>query len=674
MSKICIMDEFFKNMPYYIAIIDKNLKIINVSYKVKNILGKDYTEKRIIDVNYYFNKYEMYNEYDKKITIDDLPIEYALSNKEIKKITVRIQSFYFTISCFQLTNDKGEVMGATIIFDNITDEYLDKMKVKLEREDYLSISTELKAKCEMIEILRSREKEHITYLKDIINNVSEGIIVLDSKGEFNFCNKSTFEITQVPFSEFVKYFNRKNKYRISNIESNNEYFEYVFTHYIKECIPIKNFVIGIKTKEDKKLKYLEINSTPIFDENKNLTYTIVNIKDITQIKIHELEAIDQAKFIEEVIDTVDVPIAVFDYPNFNYKLENKKYKEVFRNLSITKKENNDFENNYKDLSELIKIIGETNKEYTISPYEMLDSNGNQRFYKIKLKPYLALNNKSTRIHMHAIDITEEILHNKELENVNKLKDEFFTVISHELRTPLTIIYSSLQLATDIYKDEITLNMNKIFKRIEQNCSRLLKLTNNILDISKAEAGFLTLNNSTFDIVNVTEYIVELVDNFARSKDIDLIFDTNEEETNVILDKDKYEKILLNLLSNAIKFTPGKKQILVSLNITNSYFELSVKDQGVGIPESKINSIFDRFAQVNSSLSRRAEGTGLGLSLVKKLIELMKGNIIVKSKEGYGTEFVVRFNNNMNTVKETKNYAIIDEKMDYKINIEFSDIN
>jgi signal transduction histidine kinase len=154
----------------------------------------------------------------------------------------------------------------------------------------------------------------------------------------------------------------------------------------------------------------------------------------------------------------------------------------------------------------------------------------------------------------------------------------------------------------------------------------------------------------------------------------LIFDTNEEEYMVCLDKDKYEKILLNLLSNAIKFTPEGKQILVTLNMEDEYISLSVKDQGIGIPLNKLDYIFDRFAQVNTSLSRRAEGTGIGLSLVKKLTEYMSGQILVDSKEGEGSEFCIKFTkSNLNSTSAIE-VASIDTTINDKINIEFSDIN
>jgi signal transduction histidine kinase len=310
--------------------------------------------------------------------------------------------------------------------------------------------------------------------------------------------------------------------------------------------------------------------------------------------------------------------------------------------------------------------------YTCSPYAVQCDDA-IKYFKIKYKPFIGSDNKTYCVHIHAIDITEEENRSIELKKINQVKDEFFTIMSHELRTPLTIIYSSLQLANKIYVTEITPNIKKTFTRIDQNCGRLLKLINNILDLSKIEAGFLELNDVRFDIVEFTESIVNMVNSYAINKGVSLIFDTNEEEIELTLDKDKYEKILLNLLSNAIKFTGEGKSILINLNIDNKYIHLDVKDEGIGIPQSKINCIFDRYVQINNSLSRRAEGTGLGLALVKSFVELMNGDIKVFSEEGNGTTFSLCFERNNTERNLDENCSIMFANINDRINIEFSDI-
>lgn len=248
------------------------------------------------------------------------------------------------------------------------------------------------------------------------------------------------------------------------------------------------------------------------------------------------------------------------------------------------------------------------------------------------------------------------------------------MISHELRTPLTIINSSVQLAKNVYKDEVTDTINKILMRIDQNCRRLLKLINNILDISKAEAGFLQLEYSFFNIVSVTESIVNSVNIYAKSKDINLIFDTNEEEKMIALDKDKYEKIILNLLSNAIKFTSNGKYIYVNIYAEENSVQVKVKDEGVGIPKESLNNIFDRFIQINNSAKNTTPGTGLGLSLVKNFVELMDGNIKVNSEIDKGTEFIITFKSDSKNKKVNFSNFNLASNIKNKMMLEFSDIN
>jgi signal transduction histidine kinase len=564
-----------------------------------------------------------------------------------------------------------------------TEEVLQNRKKQLssnfileqEREKFLNISTELKTKCDIIEILRDREKEHLMHLKDVINNISEGLIVIDNKGKPSLCNRAAYNITNLSIGELLTATAFLKKYDVFDFENNSNNLCYMQKCIYKDHIKIKNYVVKLLDKTTENIKYLEINSNPIFNLDKELVYTIVTLKDVTETKIHQINAEEQASFVKDVVNNLDVPIAVIDYPSLTYKLMNKKYNSILKRNSEKFGSSEVLKTDLgEDLYNILICSGEKGKEYSISSYTVIDENNNERVYKLKFSPYKDSKGKVSRIHLHGLDITDEINHSRELEKVTRLKDEFFTVISHELRTPLTIIYSSLQLAYNIYTKEITLNLDKTLRRIDQNCSRLLKLINNILDLSKAEAGFLTVNNSSFDVVYATENIVSSVNLYAKSKDIELIFDTNEEECAVCMDKDKYEKILLNLLSNAIKYTPEKKQIMVILDIREEKVSLSVKDEGIGIPEDKLNYIFDRFAQVNTSLSRRAEGTGIGLSLVKKLVEYMEGQIVVTSEEGLGSEFLVEFDKINLSSEPQLEVATMDTSISDKIDIEFSDIN
>jgi two-component system phosphate regulon sensor histidine kinase PhoR len=539
-----IMDS----LPNLIYVIDNEGKIIYINKSAKNIMREDGIP---IDLNNYSELMRIYQVSDESGIVDlrNMILENRLNNGTQKSSILKWSKddrvrFIKTVITPLINN--GYANCHVISGEDVTENYLMEEQLKKERENFITISTELKTKCDIIEILRNREKEHLMHLKDVINNISEGILVLDNKGKFNFCNRSVYSIININPSDLIYYGNIGVKYKIKDLSGRAIKIEEVFNSNTS----VKNLILSFVDEKNEIEKYIEFNVNPIFNKTKELLYTIISLKDVTS----------------------------------------------------------------------------------------------------------------------------SVKHNIELEKITMMKDEFFAVMSHELRTPLTLIHSSLQLAYGVYEQEISSNIDRTLSRINQNCSRLLKLINNILDITKAEAGFLTVVSTNFEIVSTTEMIVSSVNNFALSRDIELVFDTNEEEMYVNLDKDKYEKILLNLLSNAIKFTPEGKEILVTLNIDKENIYLTVKDEGVGIPEDKLESIFDRFAQVNSSLSRRAEGTGLGLSLVKKLVEMMGGTIYVNSTINVGSEFVIRFGKFEITEKFVDNYSMVDVNISDKINIEFSDIN
>ncbi len=673
-------ENIIEALPYLVYITDNEGEVLYINKKGEDKLINNGFANFKNAYNFFYN-YEVFLENETKLELSSFPLYKSLkSGEEVKNLTLKYKieerDLYISMSSFPIFKD-NEVIGAIVNLRDITDEYLRELKIKNEREKFLELSTELKTKCDIIEILRSREKEHLMHLKDVINNISEGIMVLDLNEKLSLCNKAVFNILNLSAIELVNTKRFLEKYETTVLENENQDITDLYYYYIKNKKPVKNLVFRLREKKTSEIKYLEVSSAPITNKNEELIYTILTIKDVTETKLHQINAEEQADFVKDVVNTVEVPIAVVDYPNITYRLNNKKYDEImtYGDTNLVSKIEEDSILKYinNDLYKILVNVGEKFRPYTISPYRVKSTKGEERFYKIKFIPCKNKDN-TTRIHIHGSDITEEVNRNIELEKLTKLKDEFFTIISHELRTPLTIMYSSLQLANDVYSNEITPNIDKTLARINQNCSRLLKLINNILDISKAEAGFLTLNNTDFDIVYVSETVVNSTNSYATSKGIELIFDTNEEECNVRLDKDKYEKILLNLLSNAVKFTPEGKQIIVSLNMEEDNFCLSVRDFGVGIPVDKIDLIFDRFAQVNSSLSRRAEGTGIGLALVKKFVELMGGEIKVVSEPGKGTEFIVKFKKISVKTNHLSNYAILTENLDDRINIEFSDIN
>ncbi|MBU3093098.1 sensor histidine kinase [Clostridium sp. CF011] len=254
----------------------------------------------------------------------------------------------------------------------------------------------------------------------------------------------------------------------------------------------------------------------------------------------------------------------------------------------------------------------------------------------------------------------------ELMNYDKLKTNFFSNISHELRTPLNLIFSALQVI-ELKNSEIKQedkNIEKYTDIMKQNCYRLLRIIGNLIDITKIDAGHFFIQMQNNDIVNVVENIVSSIVDYVENKNISILFDTEIEERFMAFDADAMERIILNLLSNAIKFTLSGGKIEVNIYNKLNSVVISVKDTGIGIPIEKQSSIFEKFVQVDKSLSRNREGSGIGLSLVKELVVIHNGTIELESTLDNGSEFRVeipvkllpkdeKFNENSIYTKETK---------------------
>ena len=271
--------------------------------------------------------------------------------------------------------------------------------------------------------------------------------------------------------------------------------------------------------------------------------------------------------------------------------------------------------------------------------------------------------------------------NKLLEESRKYsmnQSQMFSSMSHELKTPLNIIFSALQLLEIQYDNKCVVPDSEIFfkysKIMKQNCYRLVRLINNIIDINKIGLGFYKLKLRNNNIIKTIEDITLSVVEYAKLKKITIVFDTDIEEKITAYDSEKLERIMLNILSNAIKFTEAEGTISVNIYQESNYILIRVKDTGIGIPEDMLNKIFDNYTQVDDSLRKNVEGNGIGLALVKSLVEMHGGEINVKSKMGVGSEFniklPIRLIESEITYNDKKPYA--NDHVE-KIKIEFSDI-
>lgn len=237
---------------------------------------------------------------------------------------------------------------------------------------------------------------------------------------------------------------------------------------------------------------------------------------------------------------------------------------------------------------------------------------------------------------------------EKLREVDVQKSHFFANISHEFRTPLTVILGHLDRLMKKEGGEQV----KDYTVMDRNARRLLHFINQLLDLSKIEAGGMTLRAANTDIVAFVKRTTGSLSSYAQHKGIALTFNglppeaTGHSAVFVYFDHDKIEKVLVNLISNALKFTPHGGTVDVSLTSGHAvngvtYVEIAVKDTGTGIPASKLPYVFDRFYQVEDYTRPGYEGTGIGLALVKELVELHHGSVSVQSTEGKGTTFTVR---------------------------------
>lgn len=272
------------------------------------------------------------------------------------------------------------------------------------------------------------------------------------------------------------------------------------------------------------------------------------------------------------------------------------------------------------------------------------------------------------------------------EEINRLKSYFISNISHELKTPINVILCAAQLLESKKVDNYNINnKNNTIDIIKDNSYRLIRLINNIIDVEKGEVDELTLNLKKDNLVSLIEDIVTSVIPYAKRKELNLIFDTEEEEIIMDMDIEKIERIILNLLSNAIKFSNENGNIYIKIMLNNDDVDIVVEDEGIGISKDDIPYIFDKFIQVDNTFNRKNEGSGIGLAIVKSFIEIHNGKIMVESQVGKGTKFIVKLPkiiNNEDTTGDSHIYKssfseknIIDELTSIKCRVkkELSDI-
>ena len=591
---------------------------------------------------------------------------------------------------YELNKDKNTTMKIEFINDEAL-SFFNKTSDELIHKDFFDVLPEFKDDKNFINRIESIENDNIVctkYIRSLVNFISITIQKIDEK-YFAFylehcIEKKIFdEINELGNIFFIK--DRENRYMYSS-DLYNEYEGHPnldmygltdFDVYSKENGDL--YFNAAKTFIDSKQPYSKEISTlnnTVYILNRYSIYSngeVIGIIGIFESVIGKLEKIYDGGIMTKIVND-SLEHIIFKDMNGVYLDCNDSF---LKDLKLKREDViGKSSSNIYGLSEIEASIQKSDleviKEKKRKIYnEEITIDGQVREFEVIKEPFWDSYKNLVGIIVTGRDVT----HRREIE---KMQQGFFANISHELRTPLNLIFGSLQLIKSVEKEvlEKRNSLNKYIDIIDQNSKRLLRLVDNLIDSTRMKCGYYEYKPKNYDIVSFVENISMSVADFAKQNNIDLIFDTDVEEKIMAFDLEKLERIMLNLLSNSIKYNKAQGQIEVLLNDCNDTFVIRVKDTGVGIPSDKLMYIFERFRQVENRFNKSTEGSGIGLSLVKDLIEIQGGTIEVKSELGVGSEFIIKLpvkilsdDSNIDKVYFNNDYHDLVKRM----NIEFSDI-
>ncbi|ATU08665.1 PAS domain-containing sensor histidine kinase [Methanohalophilus portucalensis] len=503
---------------------------------------------------------------------------------------------------------------------------------------------------ENIDLLKQRildlERE-VSKRDDLFNkfvkNQNEVIFSINTRGDFTYINPAIERMTGYKVEEVI----------------GTSYTQYIYPEDLpglqkdieRTIQGIHNpYMFRIIDKWDN-IKYVHTSSKPIFDkcELAGISGVMVDIQKLKQVEKELKSEKDKAR---KYLDVAGIIIFVADR-NLKISLANKKASECTgmkkveiygRDLIETfvpEKEKNHIREVCKSL-----LDGKINEEHC--EFSLFDNRGNLRNYLWNFSYFSDENENIDGIILAGEDITnqkktEETLIKAKLlaESSNRTKSEFIANMSHELRTPLNSVIGF----TDVVLTERYGNLNDKQKRYMTNVSKngrhLLDLINNLLDISRIETCKMEMKVQKVEFVPFMKEIREKIKNMEAKRGAIVYFTIDNEKDIMYVDTDKIEEIIYNLVDNAFKFTPEGKTITVRSALSSLELEIDVIDTGIGINETDIHRIFEPFTQADSSSTRKYQGTGLGLALVKKFTEMHNGKVAVKSHPSMGSTFMVR---------------------------------
>ncbi len=611
------------------------------------------------------------NEYVKK---------HDLENKSEKRIADLEKELRYTKDCLQTAIEEYETSKEELQSAN--------NKLVIFNEELLSINEEFQSLNEELIITNTQYQHKIQELAEmdndmtnILNSINIGTVFLDA----NLCIR-----------KFTPSITKEINFKAQDIGRPLHHITHnLIGDELNKCAveAVNSRLVSEKEIQSKNGNWYLLKCAPYRILENPSKGVVISLVDITSRKHAEIELVKSKERYEQLVE--HSPYGIFIIQNGKFDFSNSAGLKLLNIKDINELRSRHFRDYFNiDEQELINmgINGLKMQGKNIIPKEdtIILPDGSVLLVEISVMPLLIERRAAVLLLVRDISfrIKEEYLSN-ENERSKKLLDEtilsenlkteFFSNLSHELRTPLNVILSTLQLL-DMFTNGYGVldgerKLKKYINIMKQNCYRQLRLVNNMIDITKLDAGYVELNLQNCNIVNVVENVTLSVSEYIKNKSIDLIFDTDIEECIIACDPDKIERVILNLLSNSIKFTKQGGSMTVNIYDKGDNIVISIKDTGIGIPNDKLGIVFDRFRQVDKSLTRKQEGSGIGLSIVKSLVELHGGKISVMSEYGKGTEFIIELpvivlpeENSICGVVEAESQERID-----RIHIEFSDI-
>ncbi|GAA0125169.1 hypothetical protein UT300019_10710 [Clostridium sp. CTA-19] len=646
--------------------------------KKNNVLYKNKSFKKLM--NELKEKDELYNEY-----IEILSYEYLKNFKNMGDFKIQVKSKDEKEYCFKIIiNDsiynKNPVLLISVEKKPIANKCHLNGYGMIKGEEFISDYFKIHRRC-----IQKESDINAVINSEMVNKVllySPNIIMIKKDKKIIFANKAAQHLLSISdASEIIG----KEFYEVVNLEAKEKnYSKNIFEneYYYYNALPVSQ--VKLKTFKGKQI-YVDVCFMSFFEDEDE--FSVLIAKDISKrVKIEE-SLVRNEEYYKKLLEFLPYGVAIVN--NNKITFSNDSFATMLGEKTIQDTLNNDLAQYIKDEDKKIiknmqkNIFGEL-KQVEFTEMKLLRKDGKELDIELGASPFLFENNLSAILVM--CDITErknaerDKFKLKQALKYDRLKTEFIANISHELKTPLNIILSIVQLF-ELKKrgneniDSIT--GKRYLQVVTQNCYRLLRLINNLIDISRIDVGHLKMNFGNYDIVKIVEDITMSTVEHIESKNLKLIFDTEIEEKIIGVDRENMERIMLNLLSNAIKCSNENGTIWVNIYDSGDFIEISVKDNGVGIPEEMQERIFERFVQSSPLFTRTYEGSGIGLSLVKALVDAHGGKIRVESKVGVGSEFVVSLPNRLSKKDPTflQSKLIEDNKSNNveRIKIEFSDI-